>query len=47
MQQWSLAVKIAESTSIWQRASHHRITLLVEGLGSIEVSEQSPLPPLC
>ena len=36
--------KIAESTSIWQRASYHRITKLVEGLGIMEVFQNSPQP---
>jgi hypothetical protein len=41
MQQRSLAVKLAESTSIWQRASYHKIMKLVEGLGSSEVFQNS------
>jgi len=44
MQQRFLAVKIAESTSIWQRVSYHRITLLVEGLGIMEVFQNNPQP---
>jgi hypothetical protein len=41
MQQRSLAVKIAKNTSLWQRASYHKIMKLVEGLGLIEVFQNS------
>jgi hypothetical protein len=44
MQQHSLAIKIGESSSIWQHASYHKITKLVEGQGMIEAFENSSQP---